>query len=267
MASKAQLSKQERRERAREEARRIREEQARRDKRNRMLLVGGVIGLLVVAAIVIVLIVLGGNRSGSDTASGGPAGADAQGGIPLSSALVAGEAGQGVRVDVYTDYTCSWCEVFEQEAAGLMEEMSATGEAQFWIHPVATRDGTGTFTGYSGLAVNASATVAEHAPESWYAFHTALFGPYSEAAAAAQSGQQVAEPGLAEIEAAGTAVGVPDDVVARFADAEFVDWTDATTRSFRASGAGGTPHVLVDGEHVANWLDGGLREAIEAAAG
>nr|NLD40498.1 thioredoxin domain-containing protein [Actinomycetales bacterium] len=175
------LSKQERRERAREEARRIREEQARREKRNRRLMIGGTLALMAIMAVVVTLVVINSGKSPLEGVAA-PEGSDEHGGISASTSLSV-EPGEGepVRVDVYSDYTCSWCEVFEQLHAQQIVELSESGQAEFWIHPVATLDGTGDFSGYSGLAVNASATVAQHAPEQWLDFHAALFTPYSDA--------------------------------------------------------------------------------------
>lgn len=260
----ARLTKQERRARAREEARRLREEQAKREARNRRILISVIVGFVALVASVGVMVVMNSGKSPFEGIAS-PEGSDAHGGIPVGATLAAGEVGEGTRVDVFSDYTCYWCEVFEGQHGEDMRDMVSGGDAQYWIHPVAIMDGSGDFSGYSGLAVNASATVAQHAPDQWLDFHAALFAAYSEAAAQAQSEAGVTEPGLEEIEQAAASVGVPDSVIARLAGGEFREWTEATTRDFiRERSRAATPEIQVAGTVLENWTDeGALRSAIK----
>ncbi|HZK04481.1 MAG TPA: thioredoxin domain-containing protein [Actinomycetaceae bacterium] len=254
-ADSQRLTKQQRREAAREEARRLREEQERRDKRNRMLMIAGVIGIIVLAIAATAAIIVNSNRSPLDGAEG-PQGA-VEGGIPINAELVAGQEGAGeVVVDVYLDYACSWCAVFEDRYADAIHELAAGGEANFWFHPVAILDPTGDFTGFSGLAANAAGTVAHLSPEYFVPFHEQLFVAYAANPAS----------GLSEIEQAAAVAGVPQDVIDRFGAGEFRDWTEGSTRLFLTDVAQGTPHILVDGE-VIDWnQENGLQDAIAAAA-
>jgi len=160
------LSKQERREAARAEAARLREEQERRDKRNKMLFLGGGLVLLALVVVAAVMIVMNGNKSALDGVDR-PEGSDLQGGIPVSSELVAGKDDGTVRVDLYSDYTCTHCNNLENINGEDLEALMSEGTATIWFHPVATMDGSGNFSGYSGLATNAIATVAHHAPETF----------------------------------------------------------------------------------------------------
>lgn len=258
-ADKNRPTKQERREAAREEARRIREEQARREKRNRTLVIGGVVlGVLVVIAVVWAVL-----SRGSVSALDGvdsPAGSTQKGGIPVGASLAAGTTNEGDDVlDVYFDYTCSYCNIFEELNAQDVQTIAQDGLATVVFHPVAILDRSGDFSGYSGLAANAAATVAQHAPEEFLAFHDALFDPWSEASKAAQeAGATTIEnpPGLAEIEEVALAAGVPQDVVDRFADGEFRSWVEATTRQMGLDGLDHTPSIFldgIDGEEFTDW--------------
>lgn len=249
------MSKQERRDAAREEALRIREEQERRDKRNRMIMIAGVVALVVVAALAVAAIFANQNKSPFEGVAQ-PAGA-VDGGIPIGTSLIAGEEGKGVRLDVYLDYTCSWCKVFEETYSDYLREASQAGEVAVWYHPVSQMDPTGDFSGFSGLATNASATVAQHAPDKFLDFHVKLFEAGTGAA------------GLPEIEAAAAAAGVPDDVIARFAAGEFRAFTAATTANFLANVSQGTPAIFLAGEKFTdNWTqDGVLQAAIAALSG
>lgn len=255
------LTKQQRRDAARAEAARLRAEQERRDKRNKLLFILGGVALVALVGVAAFFIMTSGNKSALEGVNR-PEGSDLQGGIPVSSSLVAGEAAEGtVRVDVYSDYTCSYCNQFETINAADLEAMASEGLITVWFHPVATLDDTTTFTGYSGLATNAAATVAQYAPEHFLAANSALFDLFW---GAVQSGATTA-PGLAEIQAALAAAGVPQDVVTRVADGEFADWVQATTRQFGRDGYKGTPTIEINDETFNGWQqEGALRSAVEA---
>lgn len=247
------ISKQERRDAARDEARRLREEQEKRDKRNRTFMLSGVAALILVAVIAVVAIMSNRPPEGF-TAVANPAGS-VDGGIPISQSLVAGEEGVGVRVDVYSDYTCSWCAVFEQQYGAYLTEAIQAGEVAYWAHPVSQLDPTGDFTGVSGLATNAAATVAAHEPAAFWAFHQGLFAAVPEGA-----GQ------LSDIESAAILAGVTADTVKQFGAGEFRPFTEVATAYFLTNVAQGTPHIVVNGTPLENWTEeGSLQAAIEAA--
>src|SRR5659263_596133 len=165
-ADNFRLTKQERRETAREEARKLREAQERRAKRNRTLLIVGLaVGLIAVAALVWG-IVAAGNKSALDGVTR-PQGSDLTGGIPVGMTLEAGTDNSSVDarvVNVYLDYTCSYCAQFEEINAADLKTLAKDGTATVVIHPVSILDRSGDYSGFSGLAANAAATVADRAP-------------------------------------------------------------------------------------------------------
>lgn len=265
MATSERLTKQQRREAAREQARKLREEQERRDKRNRTILIAG----LVVAAVAVVALVWAIVSSSSSSALDGvdrPANSDASGGIPIGSSLEAGSENPGAtEVSVYLDYTCSYCAQFELINAADLETAAADGEATVRFHPVAILDNSGSYTDFSGQAVNAVATVAEYAPAQFLDFHTELFTLWDTAVQAAidAGASAIPEPTVADIQATAVAVGVPQDVADRIAEGEFSDWVAATTRQFGRDGYEGTPTIVVDGEEFLGWPEeGALLDAI-----
>lgn len=256
------LTKQQRRERNRAEAERLRQEQERRDKRMKMLFLG--LGVLLVAAVVAVAIFIigSGNKSALEGVKS-PEGSDLQGGIPVSSQLTAGQAGEGtVRIDVYADFTCTYCNQFEEINSEDLEALMSGGVATVWYHPVATLDNSQNFSGYSGLATNAIATVAQYSPENFLAANEALFNLYWDAVEAGATSQ----PTITDIQAVLGAVGVPQDVVTRVAEGEYREWVQATTRQFGRDGYRGTPVIEINDEEFTGWqTPGALRQAVEAA--
>lgn len=269
MATSERLTKQERREAAREQARKLREEQSRREKRNRIILIAGlVVGLIAVAALVWGIV----SASNSSTVEGvaRPGGSDLQGGIPVGESLEAGTTNDDARtVDVYLDYTCSYCGQFEEINAEDLKTMAQDGTATVIVHPVAILDASGNYTGFSGQAANAAATVAEHAPAQFLDFNAALFILWADAVdAAVEAGaNSVDEPTVADIAATAVSVGVAQDVADRFADREFGDWVAATTRQFGRDGFEGTPTILVDGEEFLGWPEpGALLSEVQGSA-
>lgn len=267
MASTERPTKQERREAAREQARKLREEQERRAKRNRaIVIVSVVVGVLAIAALVWAIVSASG-RSALDGVAR-PAGSDDSGGIPIGATLEAGSTNPGAaEVSVYLDYTCSHCGTFEDINATDLTALAQAGEATVRFHPVAILDGSGGYTGFSGEAVNAAATVAEYAPSKFLDAHLALFALWDSAVqTAVDSGATaVTEPTVADIQAAVLGAGVPQDVVDRIAAREFADWVAATTRQFGRDGLQGTPTVLINGEVFTGWSEAGaLMDAVRA---
>lgn len=266
MPSNPNPTKAERREAAREQAKQLREAQARRDRRNRNILIGGVIALMVVVAIALYVIISQGSKTVAESVDTVPANVSVEdGGISLGSDLVAGTANEGAPVlDVYLDYTCSFCAMFEEINAGDVEEMVTAGDATVVFHPVAILDRTGEFSGYSGRSAQAAAVVADAAPEAFADFHAALFALWAEAvdAGASESGGDV-EPTDDDIAAAAVESGVPQDVADSIAEGRFTEWVSATTEQFGRDGFTGTPTVLVDGEVFQEWnTPGALVEAV-----
>lgn len=266
MAGKEKLSKQERREAARAEAARIRAEQAKRDKRNRMILIGSIIAGLLLVGLAIFAIIQNSKGSQGEEFEGVtvPANADETGGIPISTDLVAGTPGEGPRVDIWLDYTCHYCILLEDQHAEALTEMIESGSASVYVHPIPLLSQQGPF---SALAANASATVAEHAPEQFWDFHTALFEPYRAGIAASEKGEQVPMPTIADIEAIAAQVGVPQDVIDRFEANEFAEWGQAAVVQFvGAREEAGTPEVQVEGTVIAWSQPDAIKNAAAAAA-
>lgn len=241
-------TKAERREAAREEARRLREEQAKREKRNRIILIGtlvGVLALIVVAAVVII----GQSQKSALEDVASPAGANASGGIVVGAGGV-GSANDGApTVQVYSDFMCPFCGQFELTNGAMLEELAADGEATVAYHPVAFLDRFSNGTNYSTRAAQAVAVVADQAPEQFTAFYRALF----------ESQPAENTEGLSDDEIAAIAVasGVPQEVADTFVDGTFTAWVEAASnQATQDLEQPATPTIIIDGEvYRDDWRD------------
>lgn len=260
MPAHQNLSKTDRREAAREQARQLREAHAQRERRNRNLLIGGVLALIAAVAVALYVIISQGNQPVSADVEAMPANVSVEdGGISLGSELIAGTSNDGAPVlDVYLDYTCSFCGLFEEVNATDIEEAVSAGEVTVVYHPVAILDGAEpagrpAFSDFSGRSVEAAAVVADGAPEAFSSFHRGLFELWAEAIDAGAAD----EPTDEQIAEAAEAAGVPQDVVDTIGEGRFTDWVGATTEQFRRDGFTGTPTVLIEGERFDGWEEPG----------
>ncbi|MEP6481986.1 MAG: thioredoxin domain-containing protein [Rhodoglobus sp.] len=181
------ISKNDRREAAREKARILRDEQKKKDRRSRVLLQGGVIlasiAIIVIIGLVIVSSVKPEGPGPQNMASDGIQ--ISQGGVALKTpALKTGEApiankpdtSTGVlNIQMYVDYLCPICGDFEKTNGDYITSLLDNGGATVEIHPLAILDRLSQGTRYSTRAANAAACVANYSPSEYYDFHTLLF--------------------------------------------------------------------------------------------
>lgn len=199
------------------------------------------------------------------------------GGVPVSAAGV-GVAGQGdVVVDVYFDFMCPYCGLFDQVNAADLDALVAEGGVTVVFHPVAILD-RASDTAYSTRAMNAFAVVADQAPDRVPDFVTALLAAGTQPA---EGGHGLTDEQIAEAaQSVGVSTAVTDEFTATVRGVlgtgssittlrTFVPWTVAVTALLPAhpDGTRGTPSVLVDGQWFGgDWTQPGvLRAAVEAA--
>ena len=261
------LTKNERREAARDKARVLREEQKKKDRRSKFILQGSIIvaSLAIIAVIVLVIV------NSVKPAGPGPANM-ASDGIQIGQNFVAtetpalkpgddpiaNERESGVLdIQMYVDYLCPFCGAFEITNGEYLASLLENGGATIEIHPIAILDRLSQGTKYSTRAVNAVACTANYSPDKAYAFHTALFT------------NQPAEntPGLSDDEmialAEGAGVGSLDDVSSCIKNQSFKAWVSASSaRALNGPIPGsdiekvtGTPTVLVNGQKYPGAVD------------
>ncbi len=242
-----------------QELRRAQHEAAMRHARRRrvMLAPGGrVIDALVVAIVVAVV-----NASGGDDdappASGNVV---APRNVSDSGAIPVGDEAAPVTVEIYYDYMCPACGLFEATNGDELDRLLEDGVAKFELRPISFLDEQSNGTEYSTRTANAIAAVADAAPDSVWAFHEALYAHQPEEGSDGLSDDEIAD--------IATDAGVPSDVVASFGDETYRGWVAFVTEKAFDSGIQGTPTVKIDGEVFQGdvYTVGPLTDAIESAA-
>ena len=174
------------REAARERARELRDEHRKRDRRRQLGLILGVVGGIVVVGLVVTLVLVNSARGQSR----GPQNMLSDG-IKLGEGFVAVRTpGLGVGaepkasdpnpvdvvdIQIYYDYLCPNCGVFEDRNGAQLRAWIDTGAATVEFHPIAIFTSKAADTKYAARAANAAACVAEYSPDDFFAFHEALF--------------------------------------------------------------------------------------------
>lgn len=258
------VSKNERREAAREKAKELRAAQRKKDLRNRVLIQGGIIvAVLAVVAIVAVIVVTSirpASKGPANMASDGivigqgltavPTEALAAGADPIPTADDPAVA----QIRVYLDYLCPYCGDFERANGEQMQSLVESGAATVEIHPIAILTARSAGTQYSLRAANAAACVADSSPDSFWAFNSALFADQP-----AEGSEGLTDDQLIEIAGTAGATGVSDCIE----DRDFAGFIQsATDRAKEGPIPGssvaqvqGTPTILVNGKQYTGSLE------------
>lgn len=256
--SSSKVSKNERREAAREKARALRDQHRKKEKRNRILLQGGIIaGVIAIVAIVSVIItssvrppapgprnmlsdgVVLGTDFAATTTPGIAAGAQ-----PVATT----ENPDVITIQIYLDYLCPVCGQFEDANSEQIATLVQQGVATLEIHPVAILDRVSQGSRYSTRAANAAACVADTSPNSFFDFNTEMFAQQPDENTTGLTDEQL----IAITEKVG--VTNESQVADCITGLDFERWVeDATTRAdedpaLQGAQGFGTPTVLVNGK-------------------
>ncbi len=172
-----------------------------------------------------------------------------------------------VRLDVYFDFICPYCAVFEDTQASTLDELRSQGVVDVYYHPVAYLDDASGGTAYSTRAASAAALIAHESPESFLGFLQQLMANQPAEGSAGLSDEQ--------IQSFASTAGVPDDVVAWIPDHELAAWVRSTSEAASEAGVMYTPTLGFDGDiqdptdpASVQWAqEGALRQAIIERAG
>jgi hypothetical protein len=186
---------------ARDRARELRDLHKKQDKRRKMIVQGGISAavLVLVAVVVLILIV-------PRTQARGPQNMLSDG-IKIGTELKAVQTpaqqpGQQpiaspknppavVDIQLYVDYLCSSCGLFEAANGAQLRSWADSGAATVEIHPVALLTTKSAGTQYSLRAAAAAACVADLAPDHFFDFHEALLSDQPKEGSAGLTDEQI----------------------------------------------------------------------------
>lgn len=253
MANSAKPSHNARREAARREAARMRQEAEAKQKRTRTITIVGVIALLLAVAVALWFIVH--NNKGGDGGSSTPSSSaavssqiDAPGAVSIGASGKPGSVNEGKPVvEVYFDFLCPHCFVFEQNYLPALEKLAADGEVTLVMHAVAIMDRTEDHTGFSSLSADAYHEVAMRDPEHFSGLGVKLF---ELAHALSEGSKPVTGQGLDQIVETLREHGVNAEVVDDIAAGKDEKIAADSVQSFVDVGLKGTPALLVNGEEL-----------------
>lgn len=262
------LSRNERREAAREQARTLREEQQKKDRRNRVYLFGG-LGVVVIAIIAGVALIIG---SAIKPAGPGPENM-ASGGLQVSQGLVAtttpalaadaalvpnsvNYTNGVVDIQIYVDYLCPFCGQFEQTNAAQIKQWISSGAATVETHPLAILDRSSMGSRYSTRSANAASCVANYSPNNFFDFSALLFTNQpkesTEGLTDSTLKDLVGQSGAANTAAIDTCI---DDVTFKnFVAASTAAALKGPLPNSNVASVTGTPTVLVNGKQYSGSL-------------
>lgn len=251
------LTKNERRQQAREQARIAREREKKREKRNRLFLQGG-IAIVVLAVLAVVAIVL---TQTLKPAGPGPKNM-ASGGVVFTKdlkvvegpALKSGEQRKAaesndfdklpVEVEVFADYMCPACGSFDQQYSTMLENYVGAGDVNLEVYPINFLDTSSMGTKYSTRAANMFSCVVEQQPDYAFKLHNLLLSAdvQPEEGTEGLTDEQL----LDQAKAAGATVD--DDLKQCVKDQRFAAFIDGNTKQATETGVLG----LADGERLLN---------------
>jgi protein-disulfide isomerase len=267
--SDGRLSKNARREAAREKAKTLRDEQKKKDRRTKLYLQGGIIlGVLAFIAIVALVIVNAATPPGPGPLNMRSDGIQlSQGAVALETpALASGQKPVANKVDktpgsinmqLYVDYLCPFCGQFEKTDGDYISSILENGAATVEIHPMSILDRASQGTKYSTRSANAAACVANYSPNQFYAFHRLLFANQpAEQTSGLTDDQLIALTVKAKVKSSGK-------IATCIRDQQFKAWVKEASDRVNNDGVPnsdqkdftGTPTVVVNGLKYTGPLD------------
>ena len=270
-------TKRDRREEARETARKMREEAAKKAKRRKVVVQSSVIvGILAVLAIIAVVVF---TSVGGATSATNPKNM-ASGGILLTSstkstttpAIKSGAQptptkmelnGKTAHIQIWLDYQCPFCDQFETTNNSQIKQWLDEGSATLEIHPVAILDSTQNKQ-YSTRAAAAASCVANSQPDKFFDVNATLFAnqPDEQTGTGLTNSEIVKILKDAGVDSKSVTDCVNKQTFASFVTAMTQDATGNSQLKNPTSGGFGTPTVFVNGERY----QGGFTDAAQFAA-
>jgi protein-disulfide isomerase len=269
------LSKNERREVARDKARLLRDRHKKKDRRSRLILQGSLAVLVLSIVVVIGLVITNSVRPPSpgpqNMLSDGIKIGEGFTAVPTAALQpdaqtvpFATNAPNVIDIRIYIDYQCVLCADFQRTNAAQIKNLISVGAATLEIHPLAILDPASLGKKYSTRSANAAACVANYSPNQFFGFNALLF---------ANQPQENTE-GLTDAQIISLTnkakVGKADSVATCITDQKFKSWINAATARATSDPLAGTtlkklartPTVIINGKKY----DGALNSARDFAS-
>ncbi|GAA4905342.1 thioredoxin-like protein [Stackebrandtia albiflava] len=226
-----------------QQAARVMREQREREQRRRQLIMGSAI----VGVVVVILGLIGVGLYLNQSEEVVPPQAQ----HTESGAIVVGDG--PVTVDLYEDFMCPICGLFDEEVGGELKQMAEEGRITLNVHPIAILDGASQGTRYSTRSAAAAVCAADDGK----------FVEYADTLFTNQPEEQT--PGLddEELIALGEEIGLGSSFESCVKDKTYRGWVQDATDTASADGVTGTPTVFVDGEQIEVPAGQGLDAVIE----
>jgi protein-disulfide isomerase len=256
------LSRNERREAAREKAKTIRDQQRKKEKRSRLLVQGGILlALVAIATTVTLVLVTTANRPQTpgprNMLSDGiligegfvakPTAALQPGASPVAN--VRDDTSGVIAIQLFVDYFCPVCGTFEETNGDQISTLVESGAATVEIFPYAILDSVSQGTKYSTRAANAAACVADSSPDTYFEFNRIMFANQPEEGTGGLSDEELTDLTVK------AGVSNATTIAKCIKDQKFKDWVADAKERHRTEGVpnsnvtavGGTPTVIVNG--------------------
>lgn len=259
------------RNKARENARKIAANQAKKEKTAKTILYTGIAVVVVAVLVVVGVLIFQQSKPGVSPAN------YADGGISLSkdhTVVQPKEAGEGdtsklptaadagakkdaAVVTVYLDFQCPGCKVFEDSNKGMLSKLADEGSVIVTYKPVAFLDRMSGGNEYSTRSANLAACVIDSQPEVTSDFFDAMYAQQPEENGNGRSDEEllkVAED--AGVDTSKKLNAIPEQTVKScVADQSFKKFVEDSTTEAQKSGVSATPWVLVNGKQTENTSD------------
>jgi protein-disulfide isomerase len=259
------LSKADRREAAREQARLAREKQLRQERLRRWLIPSGVT-VVVLAVVAVIVLVVSMSAPAPQTAAGpknmisdgilftgvdGKVVATSTAAIPAKGTPTPhspDSEGDVPHIVEYIDFACPYCGKFESTNAATIQTLVAAGKVTLEVRPVAILDRSFLGTRYPSRAMNAAGCVANFSPNDFLTVVTAFYANRPQEQTAGLTNAQI----VRLVRNAGVS---NNDIEKCISGESYRSWVSAATARFLADPANvnpagqiGTPTVFVNGQ-------------------
>lgn len=264
MPADERLTKNDKREQAREEARRVREQQAAKEKkRKKIIKILAIIVPIILIAAIVLAVVMNTKKETNNSQITQPANAVENGvivgpdrklitEIPTKPVGTAEKA--PAHVVIYQDYICPACKAFEEGAAPEIEQIIDEGAGVIEYRTITFLDHLSAGSNYSSRSANASYCVANTHPDKFFDYNMVLYKNQPKELTKGLSNDELAKladtvgaTGLEECVKGGTYRG----------------WVKQNNEASQKVPVKGTPTIIINGEE---WdKKGSLYEAVVKA--